>query len=170
MPSFLDDLPGIRDLQWEDGPLLPRRNRLSFVGAVTVADNPALGTTDITFTAGLPAGDTNTYHLGAAIESGLGGEGSPATVPSMATTSLFRLIADVASVSIHGISPDLMPRLFIMNASTGVESIVLVHEGVSADSADMRIACPDLADFTLGPNSIVQLVRDTVSSRWRVVL
>lgn len=156
---FLDDLIGIHDLQVNGGALLPRRSVLNVIGTgVTAVDNPTDGSTDLTLptatggatiTAPVLSASVNNYsptgHSGAAVE-----RWSCGSTPRAVT----------------GLDSNGQPRPMIINYGTA--AITLSHQGGSSSAAN-RFVCPGGVDYELPGGGCVELVRDTVSDRWRVV-
>lgn len=162
--SFLDDLPGIRDLQWEDEQLQPRRSVLRFIGAVTVADNAALGSTDITFDVPTVVGSLESFTADQPSYVQFGVDWAEAPHATLMRLSL------ASNVTVYGLLATLLPRLILVNLSNNY-TLTLEHESAQpgVDPSD-RILCPGLVSYVLGLGNSVELVRDTVSQRWRVVL
>jgi hypothetical protein len=160
MPTFTDDIPGIRDLQWEDGSPLPRRSLLTFVGAVTVTDNPATGSTDITFDTPEAAGQTATYVVSGNIVS---------FYPEEPTLRLVRMVRfdTTADTVLHAVNHQGHPQMMFVNV--GVASLTIPHDSAGASNELGRFLCPGGVDYVLEPGFLVEVVRDDVSERWRVV-
>ena len=153
---FVDDIPGIRDLQNGDGPLLPRRSRLSLLGGVTVADNPTLGSTDVTFI-GPPTAAPETIQLLVGMT----------LIPVYTQAGLLRVTYANAN-NMHGMTKTANPVVVLVNVTT-TRTITLYHESATAADPEMRFVCPGAVNYVLGGGNSVQIVRDTVSLRWRVV-
>lgn len=157
---FLDDLPGIRDLQYADGQPVPRRALLAFFGSLTVVDNPAADATDITFT-GPPTSSTLTLNISADVDM------APVTASTIGTATVLRLNPS-HSMSMYGLSASALPRLTLMNVSS--YDLTIQHESTSSTDSTTRIICPGAAAHVLSSGDSVELVRDPVSARWRLVL
>lgn len=156
---FLDDLIGVHDITVNGGSALPRRSVLNIVGVgVTATDNPIAGQTDLTLptsvggatiTAAVLSGDVNDYnptgHSTAAVE-----RWSSSSTPRTVT----------------GLSATAQARPMIINA--GSATITLAHASSSSAAAN-RFLCPNSTDYALPTGSAVELVYDSVSTRWRVV-
>lgn len=171
MTSFLDDLPGIRDVQYMDGPVLPRRSVLNIRGdGIVVTDNTALGTTDITvpgvgvglaFTAMQINASTNNY-----VPTGVDTDGQAVTEQNLIRYSMHRWSAD-ATRNVTGLTTACMPQLIVVNA--GSFPINLQHESLSSQP-ECRFLCPMSAQYQLLGGRAVNVIRDPISNRWRVVL
>lgn len=156
---FLDDLIGIHDITVNGGSPLPRRSTLNVIGTgVSIADNPNEGRTDLTMptsvgfetiTASVIGSDQNDYsptgHSSAYVERWSCG-GTPRTVT--------------------GLDANATQRPMIINY--GASTITLAHQS-GASAAANRFICPGNTNYSLVAGACVEIVRDTVSSRWRVV-
>lgn len=155
---FLDYLLGIHDLTVNGGSALPRRSVLNVLGTgVTAVDNPVTGVTDLTLPTSVGgatitpptlSGNTNNY--------GPAGTGT-ASVQRWSSSS---------AVDVTGLDSTSLPRPMIMNV--GSFTIKLKHESSSSTAAN-RFVCPGNVDYNVVAGATVELARDTVSSRWRVV-
>lgn len=162
MTTFVDDIPGVRELQWEDSSPVPQRSLLSFIGAVVVQDNEADGCTELIFAAPTAAGVTASAAVTVDVPSFTS---SLASAP-LATVSLLRLTASAAR-TIHGLEPTARPRIVLANV--GGVPIVIAHNSAGAPAATHRFLCPNGVSYTLDSNRCVEAVRDTIDGRWRLV-
>lgn len=162
---FLDDLIGIHDLTVNGGSAVLRRSVLNVVGSgVTAVDNPVTGVTDLTVptsvggvTISPPALSANTNNYSPAGQSA-------ASVQRWSSSAAF----NVTGLDASGIvAASVANRPMIINV--GSFTITLKHESASSTAAN-RFVGPGNADYLLVAGSTVELVRDTVSLRWRVVL
>jgi hypothetical protein len=163
--DWLDDIPGMRDLQWEDQPKLPRRSLLTLSGSVIVADNPARGSTDITFTGASPAGTTVTYTLPQAVINTLDPDPEDMGGHPLDVVHMMRLSPSAHS-TIHSLAPHAQPRIALVNIGTA--NISLPHESVTGWDVG-RFVCPGQTTFVLAGGQMAMLVRDPVANRWRIV-
>lgn len=165
MGTFLDDLPGVRDLQWEDHPAVPRRSLITFLGAVTVVDNPARGSTDITINAPPPAVLTVPTVVGsgsiAELDPVLGG-------PNPELKYLWRFNIS-GPMQLHGLKTTARAQVMFVNRSTGFD-LTIKHNSATCLNASSRFLCPNNADVVVGPGRCYEIVRDDVSERWLVAL
>lgn len=161
---FLDDLIGIHDLTVNGGSALPRRNVLNVIGSgVTAVDNPVTGATDLTLptssggvTITPPALSANTNNYAPVGQSA-------ASVMRLSSTTTINLTGFDAS-GFGAASVANRPMLI----NVGSNTITLKHES-SSSTASNRIICPGNVDFAFTAGLTVEMIRDTVSSRWRIV-
>jgi hypothetical protein len=157
---FIDDLIGIHDLQVNGGTLLPRRSVINIIGSgVTAADNPTLGTTDLV----LPTSAGGSTISPAALVANAN-DYSP---PGYSTASVIR-VTSTTTVNITGLNDGAQASVRPVLMNVGSNAITLVHQS-SASQTTYRFICPGGTNYTLDAGSTVELVRDTVANRWRVV-
>lgn len=156
---FLDDLIGVHDLTVNGGSALPRRSVLNVVGTgVTAVDNPTAGTTDLTLPASVGELTITPTPLSASVN-----DYSPT---GHATASVERWSSGVTARNVTGLDAAALPRPVVANV--GSATITLKHESASSAAAN-RFLCPGGVDYLLGAGNTVELVRDSVSARWRIV-
>lgn len=159
---FLDDLIGIHDLTVNGGSAVPRRSVLNLLGpGVTATDNPVTGATDISLptsvggiTISPPALTLTTNNYG---PSG----SSAASVQRWSSTGAI----DVTGMDAGNLN-SVASRPILMNV--GSFTITLKHQSTSSTITN-RFICPGNVDYALVAGATVEVVRDTVSLRWRVV-
>jgi len=155
---FLDDLIGIHDLTVNGGSALPRRSVMNVIGTgVTAVDNPVTGTTDLT----LPTSVGGVTITPAALTTTTNNYG-----PANASSASVWRISSTGAVDLTGIDATANVRPMFINV--GTFTITLKHESASSTAAN-RIVGAGNADYALTSGATVELVRDSVSSRWRVV-
>lgn len=161
---FLDELPGIHDLTVNGGSAVPRRSVLNVIGnGVTAVDNPVTGTTDLTLPTSSGGATITPPTLSGSVNN---------YTPSGSSTAIVQRWSSSSAVNVTGIdatgigltSPGNRPMII----NVGSFTITLKHES-SSSGATNRIIGPGNADYLLTAGATVELVRDTVSSRWRVV-
>lgn len=159
---FLDDLIGIHDLTVNGGSAVPRRSVLNLLGSgVTATDNPVTGATDITLPTSV-GGITITPPTLSLNTNNYGPSGSTAaSVQRWSSTGA----VDVTGMDAVGIN-SVASRPMIINV--GSFTITLKHASTSSTITN-RFICPGNADYALVAGATVEVVRDTVSLRWRVV-
>lgn len=156
---FLDDLPGIHDLTINGGSVLPRRSLLNVVAVgATATDNPTTGATDLVLPTTATGATITPTALSASVNDYL--------PTGHATAAVERWSSGVTAINVTGLDAGGLSRPCIINV--GSATITLKHESVSSVAAN-RFRCPGNADFALTSGSIVELVRDSVDARWRVV-
>lgn len=157
---FLEDLIGIHDLTVNGGAALPRRSVLNIVGnGVTAADNPSTGATDLT----LP-----TTAGGATITAPTLSSNADDFAPAGYSTAAVIRVSASTPVSITGLSDGVQSGVRPVLMNVGSFTITLPHQaGSSANTS--RFVCPGGSSYALDPNGTVELVRDTVANRWRIV-
>jgi len=155
---FLDDLIGIHDLSVNGDPPVKRRALLNFVGtSVVIEDDPIVGATNVTVSS--IAGTTiTTLVSGTVNDLAPSGIGSAAVVRVNAT----------AVTTLTGLSfqANQYPRPMLVNV--GTFTVTIQHQSTSS-GAIHRIITPSGTNYLLLPGATVELVRDEVDSRWRVV-
>jgi hypothetical protein len=157
---FLEDLIGIHDLTVNGGSPLPRRSILNIVGnGVTAADNPSTGATDLT----LP-----TTAGGATITAPTLSSNADDFAPAGYSTAAVIRVSASTAVSITGLSDGVQSGVRPVLMNVGSFTITLPHQSGSSTNT-YRFVCPGGSSYALDPNGTVELVRDTVSNRWRVV-
>jgi hypothetical protein len=159
---FLDDLIGVHDVSANGDPPVPRRALLNFVGsAVQIVDNPILGSTDITVSD--IGGNTITPPI---ISVAQINDYAPSGVSAAA---VIRVACSPLQCALTGLSyvANQYPRPALMNV--GAVTLFLQHQA-AASAASHRIITPNGATVSLLPGGTVELVRDVVDNRWRVVL
>lgn len=160
---FTDDLIGIHDLSVNGGSVLPRRALLNVIGTgVTATDNPTTGATDLSLPTSLGGTTITPPTLLVATHNYAPPGLSGASVQRWSSSSAL----NVTGIDVSGISFAVSLRPMIINV--GSFTITLKHESSSSTAAN-RFIGPGNADYTLTTGSTVEIVRDTVSSRWRVV-
>jgi hypothetical protein len=156
---FLTDIPGIRDVTVNGGAALPRRSTLNIIGVGVVAtDNPVAGRTDLTLPTSV-GGTTITPAL-------LSGNVNNYSPTGHSTAAVERWSSGATPRTVTGLDSVGQDRPMIINV--GSSSITLAHES-SLSSAANRFECPNAVDYVLTAGSALELVRDPVSARWRVV-
>lgn len=166
MTTFLDDIAGVRDLQLNDGPLVPRRNVLHIIGSgITLTDDVAAGETRLVIPeVGLPQqgaqasyGNTPTVTN---LECGVTDPDARRYINTLRLTTS-------APVTIMGIRKDFSPRIVLINASS--QTFTLAHNAGSPDPGN-NIRCALSTAYALQGGRCVELVRDAISNCWRTVL
>lgn len=156
---FTDDLIGIHDLTINGGSALPRRSTLNIIGTgVTAVDNPNTGRTDLT----LPTSVGSVTITATAI----GANQNDYSPTGHATAFVERWSSGATPRTITGLDANGQPRPMIINY--GSSTLTFAHQSGSSAAAN-RFVCPGNVDFSLAAGACVELVRDSVSSRWRVV-
>lgn len=156
---FLDDLIGIHDLTVNGGSALPRRSTLNIVGTgVSAVDNPVAGTTDLT----LPTSTGDATITPPPMTVSVNDYG-----PVNSTGARIWRVSASTPVNVTGIDAASHSDLLWMNV--GSSTITLKQESTGSLAAN-RIIGPGNADYSLTAGSTVEIARDTVSLRWRVVL
>ena len=156
---FLDDMIGVHDITVNGGAPLPRRSVLNIVAAGALAvDNPAAGRTDLTLPSSI-SGSTIT-------PTALAGDVNDYAPTGHVTAAYERWSSGSTPRSVTGLDASGLPIVAIMNV--GAATITLAHNSSSSLAAN-RILCPNNVAYDIAAGAAAQLVRDTVSSRWRVV-
>lgn len=156
---FTDDMIGIHDVSVNGASPVPRRSVLNFVGTgVGVADDPVNGCTNVT----LPSA-TGGATITASV---LGGDVNDYSPTGHATASVERWSSGATPRTVTGLSSTGQARPMVINY--GQSAITLSHESASSLAAN-RFRCPGQADYVLEAQSAVELIRDSVDGRWRVV-
>jgi hypothetical protein len=148
---FLDDLIGIHDLTVNGGSAVPRRSVLNVVGnGVTATDNPVTGATDLVLPTSVGGATITPTTLSGSVNN---------YAPSGTTVN-------VTGLDVSGIANQYALRQMIVNI--GSFTITIKNESSSSTAAN-RFIGPGNADYALLAGYTVEIVRDTVSARWRVV-
>lgn len=161
---FLDDLIGIHDIIVNGGSTVPRRSVLNIVGTgVTATDNPVTGVTDLSLPTSTGGATITPTILSGSVNNYAPSGSSTASVQRWSASSA----VNVTGISSAGVTNSVALRPMLINI--GSFTITLKHESASSSAAN-RIVGPGNADYLLLAGATVELVRDTVSARWRVVL
>lgn len=160
---FLDDLIGIHDLSVNGGGLLPRRSVLNIVGTgVTAVDNPVTGVTDLSLPTSTGGATITPTTLSGSVNNYTPVGSTTASVQRWSSTGA----VNVTGIDGTGVSNAVALRPMLINI--GSFTITLKHESSSSIAAN-RFIGPGNADYLLVAGATVEIVRDTVSLRWRVV-
>lgn len=157
---FLDDLIGVHDIQVNGGAALPRRAVLNVIGTgVTAVDNPNTGATDLTLPTTVAGSTVTPFQLLTSTN-----DYAPAGV---ANAAVQRWTA-AGPLTVTGLvfGTGYLERPVIMNV--GPFAITLAHQSTSSATSN-RFVCPGNVNYVLGAGGAVELVRDTISDRWRLV-
>lgn len=155
--SYLDDVPGVKDIRLRGGAILPRRNAVEIDGA-EVSDVTASGETRIVLKPLFKLQPVYVSSLAASEDAAL-------LAVTNTDADSYRFLGITGAIGLGGPRNGGRLKIWLFNGDP-VLGLTIYHEHAGANAAQ-RFVTPDASDLVLAAGQIA--LATYFSSRWRIV-